>query len=237
MLSNLDSLGTQTISKIAEVALASQMKQVDKLSVDVKIEPENLAKGMVNALAIEGRGLVTQSSLRVEKISLIIKEIAVAPFKALMGNIQLTKPASGHAVLMIEPKDFAEALETLLAQDHEKDLQVRSLECEFSSPDLIKLQAQVLDKRTSDSETLELLLKTVFDPNRQAVILEDVDYVRNEVLGGTVGARIEKQLLDILNFQFLVFEGLSFQVNGLEILNNALELSAIAEITSFPKAA
>lgn len=236
MLTNLDSLGEQTISKIAEVALASQMKHVDDLSVKVKIDGERLSKGIVNALVMKGKGLITQSSLRVDKISLIIEEIGVYPFKALVGNIQLTKPAQGNATMSVKTNDLTQAIEHLFSQQNQTGAQLKRLDCELSAPNSMHFKAEISGQNSS-SNILEMSLKTVFKPQHQGVIIEDVKYIQGESFAETIGEQIQKNLLDILNFRFTVFDGLSFSVKSLEIVEDELKLMAIAKITSFPKAA
>lgn len=235
MLTNLDSLGEQTISKIAEVALASQMKHVDDLSVKVKIDGERLSKGIVNALVMKGKGLITQSSLRVDKISLVIEEIGVYPFKALMGNIQLTKPAQGNATMSVKANDLTEAIEHLFSQQDETVGQLKRLDCKLSAPNNMRFTAEIFEQ--GSTSILEMSLKTVFKPQHQGVIVEDLEYVQGEHFAETIGEQLQKHLLDILNFRFTVFDGLSFSVKSLEIVDDELKLMAIAKITSFPKAA
>jgi len=234
MPTNLDSLGEQTISKIAEVALASQMKHVDDLSVKVKIDGERLSKGIVNALVMKGKGLITQSSLRVDEISLIIEEIGVYPFKALMGNIQLTKPAQGNATMSVKTNDLTQAIEHLFSQQNPTGVQLNGLDCELSAPNSMHFKMKI-SGQDSSSNILEMSLKTIFKPQYQGVIIEDVEYIQGENFAETIGEQIQKNLLDILNFRFTVFDGLSFSVKSLEIVEDKLKLMAIAKITSFPK--
>ena len=234
MPTNLDSLGEQTISKIAEVALASQMKHVDDLSVKVKIDGERLSKGIVNALVMKGKGLITQSSLRVDKISLIIEEIGVYPFKALMGNIQLTKPAQGNATMSVKTSDLTQAIEHLFSQQNQTNVQLNGLDCELFAPNSMRFKMEISGQNAS-SNTLEMSLKTIFKPQHQGVIIEDVEYLQGEGFAETIGEQIQQNLLDILNFRFTVFDGLSFSVKSLEIVDDELKLMAIAKITSFPK--
>jgi len=75
------SLGEQAIDKVAEIAIASKLDESETLSVTVDTDPGQLAQGSVEAVAVEGKGLVMQQDLRVEDLQIHIKDIAVNPLK------------------------------------------------------------------------------------------------------------------------------------------------------------
>jgi hypothetical protein len=90
--------GEQALNKLAEVALSTQLDEVEKLEVQVKTEPGKLAQGQLESITIDGDGLVMQEDLRMEKMEMQISSIAVNPMESSMGNIELTQPAEGKAV-------------------------------------------------------------------------------------------------------------------------------------------
>ncbi len=59
-------LGEQALNKAAEIGLSSQLDEVEKLDVNIKTDPLKVVQGQVDAVTIEGEGLVMQKDLRME---------------------------------------------------------------------------------------------------------------------------------------------------------------------------
>lgn len=85
----------QAINKIAEVAIASQLKQVDKLKVQIKTELSKLARGQIDSLNINMNNLLMQPYLIVEELQLKINSVTVKPRSAILGKIKLVHPSTG----------------------------------------------------------------------------------------------------------------------------------------------
>lgn len=230
MLTNLEGLGAQTINKIAEMALASQMKRVEQLSVDVSIHPQSLSKGIVNSLRMEGRKLVTPSNLQADHISFSFNDVGVYPFKALLGNIQLTKPAIGEAAITLKEADILETLQVLIAQDKSSKLSIKLLSCTIKQPNII--QFRFLDSQGEQQITLRLL----YEARYQEVVCELVQNPDHELAQLYEDHLLQRMLTKILNFQFLIFDGIAFTVKSVQVTDAQLKLEAIAKISSFPKA-
>ncbi len=77
-------LGEQALNKMAELALASQLDEAEKLQVQVKTDPSKLAQGKLDSLAIEGEGLVMQEGVRMDALEMHLSPIAVNPLKTVM---------------------------------------------------------------------------------------------------------------------------------------------------------
>lgn len=60
-------LGEQALSKLTEIGIASQLDEVEAIEVDVKTDPIKVIQGKVDAVSVEGKGMVMQKDLRVEK--------------------------------------------------------------------------------------------------------------------------------------------------------------------------
>lgn len=235
MLKNLDNLGEQTINKIAAIAFAKQMKHVEELSVNVKIDPQQLSKGVLTSLMIDGKGLVTSSNLKAAHLSLFLEDVGVYPFKALVGNIQLTKPALGNALIKLKAQDIAETLQVFLSEENLQPVTIKQINCELESPDEIMLNVAIYNTDQDSLSTLEVAYKIAYDPTQEQVICKASNYYRDHEFQDTLGHLLQRMLLRIFNFQFLIFDGISFKVEDLTITDDALELKAIAKITSFPK--
>ena len=85
-------VGEKALNKVAEVALSTQLDESERLDVQLNTDPGQLAQGKVEALVIDGRGLVMQKDLRLQEMKIEMSSIAVNPMKALAGNLELSEP-------------------------------------------------------------------------------------------------------------------------------------------------
>ncbi|AFY38991.1 hypothetical protein Lepto7376_2728 [[Leptolyngbya] sp. PCC 7376] len=236
MLKNLDSLGEQTINRIATAALSSQMKESESFSVNVKVDPQELSQGIVSAFAMEGKNVVTSKGFRATDFSLLIENISVHPFKALMGNVQLRQPVLGNALLGVSTADVNDALYRQLQVSTHNGCVVNDLSCDFTTPNLLSVQMVVGHKDTNVTQDLMLEFTVGYDVHRKAIAFQNVGRSDSDEKFDVLCESLQDTLLELLNLNSLMFSGLEFSVKNLRITDGNLELMAIAKITSFPKA-
>ena len=229
MLRNLDGIGEQAINRIATAALASQMQEAESFDVNVKVDPQELSQGTVSAFTMEGKNVVTSQGFRATHFSLMIEDISVYPFKALMGNIKLRQPATGTALLGISPSDLEDALFRNL-RDSLQTLSLDRLNCQFTTPSNIGIVAMVA------GEEMLLDLAVGFDVNQKAIAFQNINISVKDAKFAEFLTVLQTQLLELLNLNSLVISGLEFAAQNLRVTEEKLELMAIAKITSFPKA-
>ena len=229
MLRNLDGIGEQTINRIATAALASQMKEAESFDVNVKVDPQELSQGTVSSFTMEGKNVVTSQGFRATHFSLMIEDISVNPFKALMGNIKLRQPALGSALLGISPADLEDALFRNL-RESQKSFALDRLECRFTAANQINITAAV------SGETISVDLSVGFDVNQKAIATQSVEISSDDEQFSEFTTELQHHLLELLNLNSLVISGLEFTPQSLKVTDEKLELVAIAKITSFPKA-
>jgi len=69
-LPNLNHIGEATINKIATKAFETQVTQARELSVNVKVSRQNLRKGILESLEINGQGLIMKRGLSLEQMNI-----------------------------------------------------------------------------------------------------------------------------------------------------------------------
>jgi hypothetical protein len=235
----LEQIGENTINKIAEMALARQIKYAEKVSVKVKTDPEKLAKGFLESMTISGEGLRLNSSLRVQEMKLKINEIAVHPLKALMGNIQLLQPSLGTILVILNEKDLVQFLrdqkwsETL---EHEllSYLSIQQVSGQISEQGQISVTTQLKVKSTGKIQ--EVLLKAIptIDLSSE-IVLKEIQQIDDQ-LSALVNQIILKELRQVLNFNSLYIDGLDYKMQQLTFQPGQLILQGIATMSRFPRA-
>ena len=240
----VENLGEQALNKIAKLALSSQLEDADSLQVQVKTDPEKLARGELESLLIEGEGLVVETDLRLQVLEIAMKAIAVSPLKALRGKIELTQPSQGSARIVLTESDLncalnspdlrakINVLDTYLSTGDIK-LTVPQKKCQLREDGTVAVEAIV--QLQPSGETKEVAFTTT--PNASGstgVVLEDIQYEPGKELSEDLTqAFLDKaeKMLDLRNFEK---QGLALRINHLNIEAGKITLLAAADITEFP---
>jgi hypothetical protein len=240
-------LGEQALNKIAEVALSTQLSEAERLEVQVKTDPSKLAQGELESLTIEGEGLVMQEDLRMQEMEMQISPIAVNPWKALMGNIQLTQPAEGTARIVLTEADincafnseiFIKKLRNLDIAVEGKPVTLNTQRVDFHllSDGKIALDAEVLLHQTGELRTVSLTTTPRISADGQGVSLEDTHYLQGKELSPELTKALIEKATEILNLHNFEMEGISLIIHQLDVESGKLTLQAEANVTQFPSA-
>ncbi|NCO75261.1 MAG: DUF2993 domain-containing protein [Cyanobacteria bacterium] len=245
LFNQLDSIGEKTINKIAEMAFKSQIKKAEHLSVQVKIEPSKLAKGILESLHIDGYGLTMQKDLRLEKMKITLNNISVSPLKALMGNVQLTKPSQGKASIVLNEKDIETALNinNLNQQLQKYDIPLDNklvkvkfyrADCRILADGRIVVKAKLKILNTQIIESICLVIKPRICHSGQGVLLSEVRCTQGKQFSSTLTNLILEESAKIFNLNHFLMDGISLDVNHLTTEDGKLNLMATAGITHLP---
>ena len=238
-------LGEQAINKIAELALSSQLEEMDSLEVKVKTAPEKLANGELESLLIKGKGLVIETDLRLQVLEIEMKAIAVSPLKALTGNIELTQPTEGTAHLVLTETDLNRALnspdlrakinvlDTYLSTGHDK-LTVPQKSCQLREDGTVAVEAVVELQPSGETKDVAFTATPKIASEGRSVVLEDIQYepgkeVSEELTQGFLNKATT--MLDLRNFEK---QGLALRIHRLTVEAGQIRLLALADITQFP---
>ncbi len=217
LLLNSDSLGEQALNKLATLALQNQFNSVRRLDVQVKTDPNLLAQGRLASLAVEGSGLCLTDRTSLHSLQLHLQDIAVSPFKALMGNIELTEPITGSACLVLSETDCEQVLAAQLA-----GMRVRC-QCRADGTLAIALESP-------DAPAAQFALRPYLCPQRDRATCEAI--AGSEALPDSLQASLER----CLNLDAFLLPGLSLRAQHLQVQAGQVAIRARARLTHFPSA-
>ncbi|WP_404789742.1 DUF2993 domain-containing protein [Altericista sp. CCNU0014] len=81
MESNKPDVGERALNKMAEVAISSQLDEVENIDIAISTDPVKLVQGKVDSVAISGQGLVMKQDLRMETLEVnIVQSCSLASF-------------------------------------------------------------------------------------------------------------------------------------------------------------
>ena len=239
-------LGEQALSKAAEVALTTQLDEVENLDVDIRTDPFKLVQGQLDSVNIEGEGLVMQKDLRAEELQVKTGNIAINPLSAAFGKIELTRPTEADAHVVLTEQDIQRAFNSEFMHDKLQNLDVNvegkpmkidTRQVEFGLPgeNKVALKAEILLKETGETKQVSFTAVPRMVAGGDRISLEDVQYADGEEVSPELTSALLKsagELLDLRNFEL---EGMSLRLKGLDVHKGKLTLQAQAHVEKFPE--
>ena len=244
-MSEQPGLGEQALNKAAEMGLASQLDEVEELDVDIKTDPLKLVQGQVDAVTIEGEGLVMEKDLRMEELDMQMNSVAINPLSAAFGKIELTKPAHGSARVVLTEADINRAFNSEYVRNQLQNQQVhvngqpmtiKPQKVDFRLPGKgkVALSASVILRETNETKQVAFTAVPQVSANGQTVSLENVQYGEEEELSPELTKALVDETSEILNLSNFDLEGMSLKVNKLEVEAGKLTLQAEAYVEQIP---
>ncbi len=247
MTENRGDLGEQALSKLAEMTLANQLDEVEKLDVDIKTDPLKVIQGKVDSANISGEGMVMQNDLRMEKIELETSSIAINPLSVPFGKIELTHPTEATGEVILTEADINHAFNSDFIR---KKLQgfkvaiegelvtVETKEIEFKLPGNGRffLQADLVLQPSGETKKIAFTAIPKVSPNKKTIILEDILYSD----GGNFSPDFSKALLDLasnlLDLDNFNLKSIQLRIRDLKLETQKMIIMAEADIESLPSA-
>ncbi|MHC5718999.1 MAG: LmeA family phospholipid-binding protein [Nostoc sp.] len=240
-------LGEQALNKATEIGLSSQLDEVENLDVNIKTDPLKLVQGQVDAVTIEGEGLVMQKDLRMEKLKIEMTSVAINPLSVAFGKIELTKPTDANAEVILTEADINRAFNSeyvrsqLQSQKIHINGQLTAIEPEsvdFRLPGdgKVALNASIKLVETGENQQVAFSAVPRISANGKTVTLENVEYGGSEEISPELTKALIDETSEILNLSNFDLKGMSLQVKQLQVEVGKLTLQAEAYIEQIPSA-
>lgn len=247
MTQQTEDLGEQALSKAAEIALSTQLDEVEKLDVDIRTDPLKLVQGQLDTVKIEGEGLVMQKDLRAAELQVQTGNISINPLSAAFGKIELTRPTVADALVVLTAQDIQRAFNSKFIHDKLQNLEVnidgqrvkidtRKVDFRLPEQNKIALDTEILIKQTGETQQISFTATPRISARGEQIELEDVQYAQGKEVSPEFTAALlasARELLDLRNFEL---EGMSFQIKNLDVQQGKLTLQAQADVQQFPEA-
>lgn len=247
MSQNQGDLGEQALSKLAEMTLANQLDEVEKLDVDIKTDPLKLVQGKVDSASISGEGMVMQNDLRMEKMELQTSSIAINPLSVPFGKIELTHPTEATGEVVLTEADINRAFNSDFIRQKLQGfkvavggqlLAVETKEIEFKLPGNGRFFIQTDLALQPSEETKKIAFTAIpkVSSNKKTIVLEDVEYSQ----GGNFSPEFSKALLELvstlLNLDNFNLKSIKLRIQDLKLEHQKMIIMAEADIESLPSA-
>lgn len=240
----------QAINRIAEIAIARQLKQDIEISVNIVTTLNQITKGQIDAIAILIRGLVLSESLRTDEFRLNIGTVTVKPFSAMKGKIKLVHPSEGSLRIVVDQEDLTIALNQLIQRSSARQSEFlqnsqnpESVRCIFAEGAVtVQLNSRNLSPQRSTDLAAGQIANSLPDP--ESIVLAPVASSeqginwRSSLASGQIDSQQVSNLLDdldrLLSLKDFEQKGLFLKVQEIQIADGKFTIDANALIQEFP---
>ncbi|MEH2297476.1 LmeA family phospholipid-binding protein [Nostoc sp.] len=238
-------LGEQALNKAAEMGLSSQLDEVENLDVNIKTDPLKLVQGQVDAVTIQGEGLVMQKDLRMEELKIEMTNVAINPLSVAFGKIELTKPTDANAQVVLTEADINRAFnsEYVRSQLQSQKIHINGklttiepqhIEFRLPGDGKVALNATIKIVETGENQQVAFSAVPSISANGKTVTLENVEYGESEEISPELTKALINETSEILNLSNFDLEGMSLQVNQLKVEVGKLTLQTEAHVEQIP---
>ena len=235
-------LEEQALSKAAELGLASQLDQAEKLDVNVRTDLLKVIQGQVDSIAVAGQGLVVQQDIRVQELELYIDKAGINPLSALFGQFELNQPTDAAARLVLTEQDINHALNSEYMRSKMQNIElnvegkqavIEPLHMELHLPTDGKMvfnAKTLLHNEIGQTKQIGFTATMLVQRDKQPLLMEGFSCTPEQGVSLELAIAFIKRLRELLNLPYYELEGYSFQVKDVEVQKGSLILLANAHI-------
>lgn len=243
-MSNPPDIGEQALDKIAEVAITSQLDEVEQVNIDIRTDPIKLVQGKVDSVAITGEGMVMKQDLRVDSVEVNTGAVAIDPLKAIMGQIELTQPANAKAQLALTEQDINRALASgylrnkmgtleVEVQGSRNTIEIQQAQIQLPGEEKLVMDVVIRLQETNEIKKLHAVTKPLVKDHGHRIELEVLS-VEAQGLSLEFATALLNQIVQLLDLRNFDLDGLTLQLENLEVQPGKLLLCARSLVEKLP---
>jgi hypothetical protein len=244
MADNSPDLGEKAISKVAEIGISSQLDEVEDLNVDIRTDPGKLMLGKLDSVEITGKGLVMQQDLRIETLEVTTDQVAINPLSTLFGNIELTRPTTADAQIILTEADLNRAFTSDFIQSKLQGLEmkidensvkvdVRKTIIHLPGENKFVIYADFWLREQQELKKFTATAVPQIQDDGHRIVLEILS-AEGQGLTANLAVAILEQLTTLLDLRNFDLPGMSLQLSQIQAEPGRLVIKATTQISQIP---
>lgn len=244
MVQGTSDLTEEALNRLMEMGISSRFDEVDALEADVHSDPVKLLQGELESANVKGKGLVIKKDLRTADLSVKSDGIAIDPFKAAVGEIELTRPTNATIAVLLTEEDIERALNSdYIAEKLQKlkfsangqltRLRPKQVMVRLPGAGKVELAADVMLTETGDTERIAFSSLPKLFSDGHHIQFEQVNVDAENASQALTESLVKtlNQLLDLRNF---TLSGMELQLQDMDIQAGEMRVVTAARLNEFP---
>lgn len=237
-------LGEQALGKVAEVAITSQLDEVEEISVDIHTDPLKLIQGKVDSVGITGEGMVMKQDLRVAEVEISTGAVTIDPLKAIVGQVELVEPTSAEAQIVLTEADLNRALASdylrnkmdrieVKEQGKTHLVQILNAQVHLLEDNKISLDVELQPQDSQDNKRCSAVVKPFLQDEGRRIQVEVLS-AEGQGLSLEFITAILNQVVDLLDLRNFELDGIALQLEQLSVQPGKMLLQARTLVEKLP---
>ncbi|WP_445627023.1 LmeA family phospholipid-binding protein [Nostoc sp. DSM 114167] len=238
-------LEEQFISQEAEKQVSNQLDEVEEIAIDVKTDLLKILQGQADGVAVAGQGLVIKEDIRVQEIKLQTDSIAINPFSALFGQIELNEPINTIARVILTEVDINRALtsEFVRSQMQNFELNVDGEIVSFEPKEIqiflpgdgkLEFKGKVQLKEMGNTRPLAYTAIARPRTHSQPAMLEAFNCTEGEGISIELTTALMQKAKELMNIPSFKWEEIAFSIKNVEVQKGTLILMLEVQVKQIP---
>lgn len=237
-------LTEEALNQMMELGIASRFDEVEDLEADVHSDPMKLLQGELESANLRGKGLVIKDDLRTADLSVKSDGLAIDPVKAVLGEIELTRPTNAKIAVILREADIERALNSdYIAQKLQKlkfsfdghlaRIQPQQVSVRLPGAGKVELAADVALSDTGERDRIAFSAVPKLFSDGHHIQFEAVEVDAESASPALTQSLVNtlNQLLDLRNF---TLSGMELQLQDMDIQAGQMQVVTAARLNEFP---
>lgn len=237
-------IAESTISKVAEVVFSSQIDNAESLDIRVKVDTDRIISGQVDEIYVDSTDLSVSPNISMTSLDIQLNEVQVNPWKAVLGNAELSQPTSGYTEIILGEGDIARVLSSQkileelrdrreIAGTSTQELEIADLSCQLSEKGQLTVTGKGVRSQAGDSIPISFETSLKFDAGR--IILKELNLDTTDELSEQLTRFAVEKTEAFLNLQYFTLEGVMVTVERLEFMAGQMKFCARVDVEQIPE--
>ncbi|MFN6526478.1 DUF2993 domain-containing protein [Nostoc sp. ChiSLP03a] len=238
-------LEEEFLSQEAEKQVSNQLDEVEEIEIDVKTDLLKILQGQADGVAVAGQGLVIKEDIRVQEIKLQTDSIAINPFSALFGQIELNEPINTIARVILTEVDINRALtsEFVRSQMQNFELNVDGEIVSFEPEEIqvflpgdgkLEFKGKVQLKEMGNTRPLAYTAIARPRTHSQPAMLKAFNCTEGEGISIELTTALMQKAKELMNIPSFKWEEIAFSIKNLEVQKGTLILMLEVQVKQIP---
>ncbi len=233
------------ISQEAEKRISEKLDKVEQIDIDVQTDLLKIVQGQADGVSVTGQGFVIQEGIRVQEIKLQTESIAINPFSAIFGQIELNEPVNAIARIIVTEVDINHALTSDLIRSQMQKLELdvdgeivsfepQKIQVFLPGDGKIECRGRVLLEENGNTRPFAYTAIVRPRTNSQPAMLESFNCTE----GGGISIELVTALMhkakELMSLPYFKWEDIAFSIKDIKVEIGSLILLVETKVTQIP---
>ncbi|MEH1852123.1 MAG: DUF2993 domain-containing protein [Nostoc sp.] len=240
-----DRLEEQFLSQEAEKRISSQLDEVEQIEIYIQTDLLKIVQGQADGVSLTGQGLVIQPDIRVQEIKLQTDSIAINPFSALFGQIELNQPVNAIARIILTELDINTALESDFVRNKMQNFELNvdgeivnfepeEIQVFLPGDNKIEFKGKLLLKEMGNTRPLAYTAIARPPTHSQPAMLEGFNCTEGEGISIELIIALMQKAKELMSLPYFKWEDITFNIKNIEAQKGNLILMLEAQVRQIP---